>query len=84
MVLDLSERLLAGVVLAVTGLGGLVYRFTAYGKVIGDLKTGFMFYGTGYTLLSLIISAIFIIAAVLGIYIVYDTFKKMQVTDNHI
>jgi len=79
----MTDRLLAGVVLVVTGLGGLVYRFTGYSNVIGDLRTGFMLYGAGYSLLSLIISTIFITVTLLGIYIVYDTVKKMQATDNH-
>lgn len=74
MALDPGERLFAGVVLIVVGLVGLVYRLTGYG-VIEDLKTA-MFYGGGHSLLSLIISAIFIIVVLLGIYIVYDTIKK--------
>ncbi len=74
--LDPGEKLLAGVVLTVIGLVGLVYRLTGYGMVVRDLRGGYMFYGGGYSPLSLIISAIFIIAAVLGIYIVYDTVKK--------
>ncbi len=76
MALDPSERLFAGVVLIVVGLVGLVYRQTGYGMIIGDLRTGSMFYGGGYSLLSLMISAIFIIVVLLGIYIVYDTIKK--------
>ncbi len=76
MALDPSERLFAGVVLIVVGLVGLVYRQTGYGMMIGDLRTGSMFYGGGYSLLSLMISAIFIIVVLLGIYIVYDTIKK--------
>ncbi|MDD5474752.1 MAG: hypothetical protein PHU34_11500 [Candidatus Methanoperedens sp.] len=76
MGLDPSEKLFAGVVLTVIGLVGLVYRLTGYGMVIGDLRTGSMFYGGGYSLLSLIISAIFIIVVLLGMYVVYDTIKK--------
>lgn len=76
MALDPSERLFAGVVLIVVGLVGLVYRQTGYGMIIGDLRAGSMFYGGGYSLLSLMISAIFIIVVLLGIYIVYDTIKK--------
>jgi hypothetical protein len=45
MALDPSERLFAGVVLIVIGLVGLVYRLTGYGMVIGDIRTGSMFYG---------------------------------------
>lgn len=71
--LDPSEKLLAGVVLIVVGLVGLVYRLTGYGMFIGS---GYVFYGGGYSLLSLIISSVFIIVTVLGIYIVYDTVKK--------
>ena len=74
--LDPSEKLLAGVVLTVIGLVGLVYRLTGYGLVIGDTRGGYMFYGGGYSVLSLLISATFIAAAMLGIYIVYDTIKK--------
>ena len=74
--LEPSERLFAGVVLIVVGLVGLVYRLTGYGMVIGDIRTGSMFFGGGYSLLSLIITAIFIIVVLLGIYIVYDTIKK--------
>lgn len=76
MGLDPSEKLFAGVVLTVIGLVGLVYRLTGYGMVIGDLRTGSMFYGGGYSLLSLIISAIFIIVVLLGMYVVYDTIRK--------
>ena len=76
MALDPSERLFAGVVLIVVGLVGLVYRLTGYGMVIGDIRTGSMFYSGGYSLLSLIISAVFIIVVMLGIYIVYDTIRK--------
>ncbi len=76
MVIDPSDRLFAGVVLIVVGLVGLVYRITGYGMVIGDLRTGSMFFGGGYSLLSLIISAIFIIVVLLGIYIVYSTIRK--------
>lgn len=76
MALDPSDRLFAGVVLIVVGLVGLVYRITGYGMVIGDLRTGSMFFGGGYSLLSLIISAIFIIVVLLGIYIVYSTIRK--------
>ncbi len=73
MALDPSERLFAGVVLIVVGLVGLVYRLTGYGMVIGDIRTGSMFYSGGYSLLSLIITAVFIIVVLLGVYIVYDT-----------
>jgi len=76
MALDPSERLFAGVVLIVVGLVGLVYRITGYGMVIGDLRTGSMFFGGGYSLLSLVISAIFIIVVLLGMYIVYSTIRK--------
>ncbi len=76
MGLDPSEKLFAGVVLTVIGLVGLVYRLTGYGMVIGDLRTGSMFYGGGYSLLSLIITSIFIIVVLLGMYVVYDTIKK--------
>jgi uncharacterized membrane protein len=76
MALDPSDRLFAGVVLIVIGLVGLVYRLTGYGMIIGDVRTGAMFFGGGYSTLSLIISAIFIIVALLGIYIVYDTVRK--------
>lgn len=76
MGLDPSEKLFAGVVLTVIGLVGLVYRLTGYGMVIGDLRTGSMFYGGGYSLLSLIITSVFIIVVLLGMYVVYDTIKK--------
>lgn len=76
MPLDPSDRLFAGVVLIVVGLVGLVYRLTGYGIVIGDIRTGSLFYGGGYSLLSLIISVIFITVVLLGIYIVYDTIRK--------
>ncbi len=74
--LDPGEKLLAGVVLTVTGLVGLVYRLTGYGMVVGDLKDGYMFYGGSYSTLSLLISAVFMVIAILGAYIVYDTIKK--------
>jgi hypothetical protein len=76
MALDPSERLFAGVVLIVVGLVGLVYRLTGYGMVIGDIRTGSMIYSGGYSLLSLIITTIFIIVVLLGVYIVYDTIRK--------
>jgi uncharacterized membrane protein len=82
MALDPSERLFAGVVLIVVGLVGLVYRLTGYGMVIGDIRTGSMFYSGGYSLLPLIITAIFIIVVMLGIYIVYDTIRKDSKTLN--
>ncbi len=80
MALDPSERLFAGVVLIVIGLVGLVYRLTGYGVIIGDIRTGSMFYGGGYSLLSLIISALFVIVVLLGVYIVYDTIRKDKKT----
>ncbi|VVB94278.1 Uncharacterised protein [uncultured archaeon] len=76
MALDPGERLFAGVVLIVIGLVGLVYRLTGYGVIIGDIRTGSMFYSGGYSLLSLVISALFVIVVLLGIYIVYDTIRK--------
>ena len=76
MTLDPSERLFAGVVLIVIGLVGLVYRLTGYGMIIGDVRTGSMFYGGGYSLLSLLITAIFIIVVLFGMYVVYDTIRK--------
>jgi len=76
MALEPSDRLFAGVVLIVIGLVGLVYRLTGYGMVIGDIRTGAMFYAGGYSLLSLIITAVFLIVVILGIYIVYDTIRK--------
>ena len=76
MALDPSEKLFAGVVLIVIGLVGLVYRLTGYGMIIGDVRTGSMFYGGGYSLLSLIITAIFIIVVLFGMYIVYDTIRR--------
>ncbi|MCZ7384264.1 MAG: hypothetical protein O8C63_05880 [Candidatus Methanoperedens sp.] len=82
MALDPGERLFAGVVLIVVGLVGLVYRLTGYGMVIGDIRTGSMFYSGGYSLLSLIITAIFIIVVLLGVYIVYDTIRKDSKTLN--
>ncbi len=45
MALDPSDRLFAGVVLIVVGFVGLVCRQTGYGMIIGDLRTGSMFYG---------------------------------------
>ncbi len=80
MALDPSERLFAGVVLIVIGLVGLVYRLTGYGMIIGDIRTGSMFYSGGYSLLSLVISAVFIIVVLLGVYIVYDTIRKDKKT----
>ena len=74
--LDPGEKLLAGLVLTVVGLIGLVYRFPGYGIVIGDLGGGYMFYSWSHFLLPIIISSIFIIVAILGMYIVYDTIKK--------
>ncbi|MCX9026243.1 MAG: hypothetical protein OIN85_09140 [Candidatus Methanoperedens sp.] len=82
MALDPSERLFAGVVLIVIGLVGLVYRLTGYGMIIGDIRTGSMFYSGGYSLLSLIITAVFIIVVLLGVYIVYDTIRKDSKTLN--
>ena len=82
MALDPGEKLFAGVVLIVVGLVGLVYRLTGYGMVIGDIRTGSMFYSGGYSLLSLIITAVFIIVVLLGIYIVYDTIRKDSKTLN--
>ncbi|MCZ7381492.1 MAG: hypothetical protein O8C64_08005 [Candidatus Methanoperedens sp.] len=82
MALDPGERLFAGVVLIVVGLVGLVYRLTGYGMVIGDIRTGSMFYSGGYSLLSLIITAVFIIVVLLGVYIVYDTIRKDSKTLN--
>lgn len=76
MALEPSERLFAGVVLIVIGLVGLVYRLTGYGMIIGDIRTGSMFYSGGYSLLSLVISAVFVIVVLLGVYIVYDTIRK--------
>ncbi len=76
MALEPSERLFAGVVLIVIGLVGLVYRLTGYGMIIGDIRTGSMFYSGGYSLLSMVISAVFIIVVLLGVYIVYDTIRK--------
>ena len=76
MALEPGEKLFAGVVLIVIGLVGLVYRLTGYGMIIGDVRTGSMFYGGGYSLLSLLITAIFIIVVLFGMYIVYDTIKK--------
>ncbi|MCZ7398497.1 MAG: hypothetical protein O8C62_02265 [Candidatus Methanoperedens sp.] len=49
MALEPSERLFAGVVLIVIGLVGLVYRLTGYGMIIGDIRTGSMFYSGGYS-----------------------------------
>ena len=82
MALDPGERLFAGVVLIVVGLVGLVYRLTGYGMVIGDIRTGSMFYSGGYSLLSLVITAVFIIVVLLGVYIVYDTIRKDSNTLN--
>ncbi len=76
MALEPSERLFAGVVLIVIGLVGLVYRLTGYGMIIGDIRTGSMFYSGGYSLLSMVVSAVFIIVVLLGVYIVYDTIRK--------
>lgn len=72
MALEPSERLFAGVVLIVIGLVGLVYRLTGYGMIIGDIRTGSMFYSGGYSLLSLIITTVFIIVVLPG-YISYMT-----------
>ncbi len=75
--LEPSEKLLAGLVLIVIGLVGLVYRFPGYGMVIGDLRESHMlFYGGGYSVLSFIIIAIFMTVTILGMYIVYNTIKK--------
>lgn len=82
MALEPGERLFAGVVLIVVGLVGLVYRLTGYGMVIGDIRTGSMFYSGGYSLLSLVITAVFIIVVLLGVYIVYDTIRKDSKTLN--
>jgi len=79
MALDPGERLFAGVVLIVIGLMGLVYRLNGYGVIMRDIRTGSMFYSRGYSLLSLIISAVFIIVVLLGVYISFMTrFEKTQ------
>lgn len=74
--LDQSERLFAGVVLVVVGLVGLVYRITGYGMLIGDVRGTYTYYSGGCNLLSLVVTAVFLIVALLGIYVVYDTIKK--------
>lgn len=74
--LDQSERLFAGVVLVVVGLVGLVYRITGYGMLIGDVRGTYTYYSGGCNLLSLVVTTIFLIVALLGIYVVYDTIKK--------
>ncbi len=78
--LEPSDKLFAGVILTVVGLVGLFYSLVYisrdYSVVIGDLRGAHAFYGGGYTILSLIITSIFIIVTLLGVYIVYDTIKK--------
>ncbi len=74
--LDPSEKLFAGVVLIVVGLVGLVYRITGYGMLIGDIRGTYTYYSGGCNLLSLVVTAVFLIVTFIGIYLVYDTVKK--------
>ncbi len=60
------------------GLTGLVYRLTGYGMIMGNIKTGSMFYSSGYSLLSLIISVVFIIIVLPGYISFMTRFGKTQ------
>jgi hypothetical protein len=64
--IDRNERLFAGVVLIVISLAGLVYRFTGFEFTEGT---------ESYYIASIVISTIFLITTLLGIFIVYDAIK---------
>ncbi len=76
--LDPGDRLFVGVILAVVGLVGLVliYRSLDYSIIIGDVQSFHSFQGGGFSILSIIIIALFILVTLLGIYVVYDTIRK--------
>lgn len=76
MTLDKADRLLAGVVLSVIGVAGLVYRLTSCVSDIGELNK-LVFYGGGYTILSLSITVIFLIVVTMGLYLIYTVIKKI-------
>ncbi len=78
MALDPGERLFAGVVLIVIGLMGLVYRLTGYDMIIGDIRSGSMFYSGDYSLLPLNISVVFIIIVLPGYISFMTRFGKTQ------
>jgi hypothetical protein len=65
--MDRNERLFAGVTLIIISLAGLVYRLVSFEFTEGT---------DGYSIASLIISTIFLISALLGIYIAYDAVKS--------
>ena len=74
--IDPGDKLFAGVVLVVVGLVGLVYRITGYGMLIGDVRGTYTYYSGGCNLLSLVVTTVFLIVVLLGIYVVYDTIRK--------
>lgn len=78
--IDRSERLLAGVILILFSLIGLMYRLTGYDIIRG---TGYVYYYSGgHSLPSIIISLIFIIILSLGIYLIYDVTQETNFAEN--
>lgn len=75
MALDTADRLLAGVVLSVIGVAGLVYRLTSCVSDIGELNK-LVFYGGGYAFLSLGITIIFMLVVCTGLYLIYTVIRK--------
>lgn len=72
--IDRSERLLAGVILIIFSLIGLTYRLTGY-DIIGG--TRYVYYrSAGYSLPYIMISLIFVMVLLLGVYLVYNTTQE--------
>ncbi len=79
--IDRSERLLAGVILIIFSLIGLMFRLTGYESIIRG--TRYVYYHSGgYSLPSLMISLIFIIILLLGIYLIYNVTQEEDLAKN--
>ena len=71
-----SERLFVGLILTIAGLLGLGYGTMGYGMMGGMMGyRGMMGYGYGYSVTSIIITAIFIGVTLFGLYIIYDSVR---------
>jgi hypothetical protein len=77
--IDSSERLLAGVILIIFSLMGLMYRLTGFESIVRE--KGYSI-SNGYSLASIFISLAFAVILIMGLILVYNVIHENKLEKN--